>query len=176
MLSARGIASQPLEVGLGRWREDSSVGTTMGPATPLRPLWMWAAMAGFMPRAESVQHTLALYTLTTACPWPLGSPGPGTSVVKFARSVARGFGAAVAGRASTTAAASIVRTTVANNRLDFKVITPPSVGDPLHTTHTLNVLYAPSNHMVLLSLRTSQNSPSTQSAEYTSVGGGFQCG
>src|SRR5215211_1625736 len=47
-----------------------------------------------------------------ACPWPLGSPGPGTSVVKFARSVARGFGAAVAGRASTTAAASIVRTTV----------------------------------------------------------------
>src|SRR5215213_8480724 len=69
-----------------------------------------------------------------------GMPVPGTSVVKFARSVARGFGAAVAGRASTTAAASIVRTTVANNRLDFKVITPPLVGDPLHTTHTLNVL------------------------------------
>jgi hypothetical protein len=43
---------------------------------------------------------------------------------------------------------------VANNRLDFKVITPPLVGDPLHTTHTLNVLYVPSNHMVLLSLRT----------------------
>jgi hypothetical protein len=75
--------------------------------------------------------------LTTACPWPLGSPGPGTSVVKFARSVARGFGAAIAGRASTTAAATIVRTAVANNRVDFEVITLLLWLGILSTTHIL---------------------------------------
>jgi hypothetical protein len=60
-----------------------------------------------------------------AFPWPLGSPGPGFAVVNFAVSVASGCGAAVAGRANTTAAAIIVRTTVANNRLGFKVASLP---------------------------------------------------
>ena len=54
MLSELGIASQPLEVGLGRLKLDWSVGTTMGPFCPLAPWWMWAAVAGFMPVTESV--------------------------------------------------------------------------------------------------------------------------
>src|SRR6059058_3422816 len=56
-------------------------GTTMGPATPTAPLWMWAAVGWSSPKPKMSQHSVLASDVGMTVAWalPAGSPGPGTS-------------------------------------------------------------------------------------------------
>jgi hypothetical protein len=61
--------------------EFSNMGTTMAPATPLPPRWMWPA-SGRPMRLKVIAKQIRLvrcFKVTSALPVPFPSPGPGTS-------------------------------------------------------------------------------------------------
>ena len=87
------------------------------------PTWMWAAVAGAMRRAVSVQHTwpLAWLTRMMALPLPSGSPGPGTSLAPH-REVVRRLKSPGAAKAAVAMARVSNRANRTSSRVGIRLV------------------------------------------------------